>query len=422
MNKRKLFIVIFIISVVGLAYIQYQYLRIGLNLAKVQFNEKISKTADDIKLTLSERNQLTVLLEKAITDDETYFKLSIDSVQDASKFFLNDYLSEQLVANGIKTDFAYQIFSKDSAYYFKSKKIISNDDIISYPIQLEGYLPEKLEKRLVLELQFEDLNNYFLFQLNGLTIPSILFMLAIITVIFWVLKSFYWQQNVITTTNEFINNLTHELKTPVFSIGLATKILEKGLDQGKKHILDIINQQNDRLKNHIDKVLELASLEQNRSVFDLKIIDFKPQLEKLCEEFKLFSKIEEVNFDYVLIGENYSIRAEIFHLENAINNLLDNAKKYTLKNPKIKLAAKIQGRYLVIIISDNGIGIDKKDVNRIFKKYYRVGNSTIHDVKGYGIGLNYVKTVIKKHKGSIDVESEVGVGTKMIIKIPIDKK
>jgi len=416
---RNIYIILFSIAVLGLFIVQYQYLKIGLNLAKVQFNKNIVAASQVIKSDLSTENELTFLIGKSITKDGTYFAVSLDSVQDASSHFLNDFLKDRLAAKGITTNFSYQIISKDSTYYLHSPKVFdAKEKINTYPIELEGYLSRLVDKRLVLELQFNDINSYFLSQLNGLTIPSLIFMLTIIIVVVWVLKSFYWQRKIIVTTNEFINNLTHELKTPVFSIGLATKLLEKDSTEQQEPIIVLIRQQIDRLKNHIDKVLELGSLESSRSVFNLKGIDFSPNLQRTCEEFSMLSKLEEAIFTYELPNQELLIKAESSHLENAINNLLDNAKKYS-KNPEIKLVAEVKQKKLFITIIDNGEGISKKDKARIFQKYYRVTEGDLYKVKGYGLGLSYVKKVIKNHNGKIYLESELGKGTKITIAIPL---
>ncbi|MGB8703905.1 MAG: HAMP domain-containing sensor histidine kinase, partial [Gillisia sp.] len=401
------------------AFIQYQYLRIGLNLAKVQFNQKMANAIGDIKEGLSDNNELTFLAGKAMTRDDSYFKLSIDSVQDAARFFMNDYLKEKLLQNGIKTEFSYSIYSKDSTDYLKSPHNFNDEEALKYPFQLRGYLPDVVEKKLILELKFKDINNYFLFQLNGLTIPSILFLIAIIVVVLWVLRSFYWQRNVITTTNEFINNLTHELKTPVFSIGIATKILEDKIPEKDKNVLQIIREQTDKLKIQIDKVLELATIEGKKKVFSKKELNFKPVLEKICHEFQQISSLEKIDFKCRIAEETFNIYAEPNHLENAISSILDNARKYSSENSAILLKAYKLKNKMVIEITDNGIGIAEKDKKAIFTKYYRVSSGDIHTVKGYGLGLNYVQQVIKHHKGEIDLKSEIKKGSTFTIKIPL---
>lgn len=419
LKKRNIYIAIFFISIIGLAVIQYQYLRIGLNLAKLQFNSKLGNVSSDIAQGLEPENQLTFLIASALKEDTTYFTNSIDSVQDASRYFLNDYITEKLVNNGIDTDFTYTLHSKDSSFYLQSPKIFEVDDNIeSYPIELIGYLPKEFEKKVVLELQFKNLNSFFLSKLNGLTLPSILFILGICIAVIWVLKTYYWQRKVITTTNEFINNLTHELKTPVFSIGLATKILEESALNEQKPILGMIRQQVKRLTVHIDKVLELGNLESSNNVLKLEKIDFRPYLLKLCEEFATLIAIEEVQFTYTLQQGCFLIKAEVFHLENSINNILDNAKKYSLQ-PIITLNAYSLKNQFIIEISDNGKGISEEEKKKIFLKYYRVNDKEVQTVKGYGLGLSYVKKVIEKHKGKVLMESEKGKGTKISLIIPL---
>lgn len=422
MKKRKVYIAIFIISVLGLAFIQYRYLEIGLNLAKIQFNRKIAQTTQDIKEDLSQKDQLTFLVGKAITQDASFFRLGLDSVQDASSHYLNDFITERLVKNGIETDFSYSLVAQDSTDYLTSPKVFRESEKLNrYPIELDGYLPLLLNKRLILELQFKDINTYFLFQLNGLTIPSLIFILAIIAVVIWVLRSFYWQRNVITTTNEFVNNLTHELKTPVFAIGLATKILEEDISEKKKPIVAIIKHELERLNGHIDKVLELGSLESRKNVFQLTKIDLLPILQNICEEFSALTTLEGITFSYSLEGGPYLLKGEISHLENAINNLLDNARKYS-DGAEIRLTAYTCDNKLVIVVSDKGKGISKKDQKRIFQKYYRVTNGNLYKVKGYGLGLSYVKRVIDGHKAKIKLESELEKGTTMTIMIPLLKR
>lgn len=420
MNKRNIYILIFIISVIGLVITQYQYLRIGLNLADVRFNQNVGKSVKTIKSDLSTDNKLTFLLGKAITNDKAYFKTELDSVREASSYFLRDFLEYTLLENGIKTDFSYKLFVKDSSLQINSSNFKEDEiKIKRYPVQLNGYLPDLIHKPVILELQFHNINEYYLYQLNGLMIPSLLFLIAIIIVVIWVLKSFYWQQSIITMTNDFINNLTHELKTPVFSIGLATKMLQQKENEESKVYLEIIRNQNDRLKTHIDKVLQLASLDKKNTILNFTRTDFYPFLINLCEEFNLISKMEEVVFNYEIKEEKMMLKCDPLHLANAINNLLDNAKKYSKESPEVHLTAEIKNKKLHIVVQDNGIGIEKKDQKKIFKKHFRVSSGNLYIVKGYGLGLSYVKKIISMHKGSIEFESTINQGTIITLKLPI---
>lgn len=395
-------------------------MRIGLNLANVRFNQNIGRSVIAIQSDLSEGNKLTFLLGKAITNDDTYFNTDLDSVRDASSYFLRDFLEFKLLENGVKTDFSYKLFVENSPLHIYSSNF--NDKEIKlkrYPIPLKGYLPDLVQEKVVLELQFNRINEYFLFQLNSLTIPSLVFLLAIILVVIWVLRSFYWQRGIITMTNEFINNLTHELKTPVFSIGLATKMLQQNENEESKPYIEIIKNQNDRLKEHIEKVLELANLEKNNKSLNLKKVDFFPHLERLCNEFSAISKMEGFDFNYKIKEGQYMLKCEPIHLANAINNLLDNAKKFGSEKPIISLVSEIINKKLQITVKDNGIGIDKKDQKNIFKKHYRISNGNLYNVKGYGLGLHYVERIVNLHKGRILLESKINEGTEITIKLPI---
>lgn len=409
------------VSIFGLAYVQYQYLKIGLNLAKVQFNEKIEKAIVDIKSGLRTENELTFLVASALLRDTTFFKSNPDSVLDASSYFLNDYLRENLTKNGVEADFAYTLMTRDSVYYLNSPEGFTLTEKNSeFPILLEGYLPNTFENRFVLNLKFNSLNRYFLSQLNGLVLPSLLFIVAIIVAIIWGLRTYYWQRRVITTTDAFINNLTHELKTPVFSINLASKMLADKVDDSGTTFLAIIKQQSQRLSDHIENVLELATIERKRSAIQLKPINFEPYLRKVCEEFKVLVSLEEVVFTYQIQGDAFNIIGEPFHLENVVNNLLDNAKKYS-ESPRIQLKAYKDQKFFYLDIEDNGRGISQKEQQKVFDKYYRATEKDLHAVKGFGLGLNYVKTVIKRHKGKILLKSTLGQGTIVSIQIPLNE-
>jgi two-component system phosphate regulon sensor histidine kinase PhoR len=411
---------VFAVSVIGLAYVQYRYLRIGLNLAEVQFTQKIGQSVREIKSDLYFENELTHLVGMSVTGNNTGFRMSLDSIADASEYFMNAFLSGKLIENGIKADFEYRLYDSDSINYLSTlDKAQKTDDPLVYSIQLGGYFNELTRKNFTLDLVFPNVNRYFLSQLNGLIIPSLIFLVFIISVILWVLKSFYWQRSVITTTNDFINNLTHELKTPVFSIGLATKILAENSTEAQKEMIDMIRMQNEKLKTHIDKVLELATLDKKKKILNKFEVDYLPELRQTAEMFAKLCKLEHIAFDYELLGDAYPLYAEVAHLNNAIGNLLDNAMKYRSEKAKISLKAHVENKKLVVEVSDNGIGIAPEKSKKIFDKYYRVSSGDVHHAKGYGLGLYYVKQIVQLHSGKIRLQSSLGEGTEVQIVLPL---
>jgi len=420
MAKKHLYIIVFIVAIIGLSFIQYQYFQIGLNLAGVQFNQKIGETVKEIKEDLSQRNELTYLVGTAISKEDLNFKLSLDSLQDASTYFMDDFLRQKLLQKGVKIDFSFNIHGRDSTLYMQSKKVfLDSEKLLKYPIVLEGYLPDLMKSRVVLELQFQNVNRYFLSQLNGLTIPSIIFIVMIIVVILWVYRAFYLQNNLITTTNEFINNLTHELKTPVFSIGVATKILEEKSHEDQKPLISLIRVQVDKLKSQIDKVLELGIIEEKKGFVKREEFDLNPVLSSICANFKQQAALNNFIFKSQIEEASFMILGDAYHIENAINSLLDNASKYSDDHIDIVFLAFKDGKQLVIEISDKGIGIEAHDQKKIFDKYYRISDGDVHTVKGYGLGLHYVKRIVHLHKGSIEVRSKQNEGSTFIIKLPL---
>lgn len=423
MKYRNYILALFVISVLGLAYVQYKYLQIGLNLAQVQFNQKIAQNIGTIKSDLFLENELTYLVGRVVEGNRRDIPLSMDSITDASRYFLKAYLEGVFLEDGIKADFEFRLYNRDSLNILTSTGYENNSEALTYPIRLQGYFTEITRDALTLELIFPHLNRYFLSQLNGLLIPGLLFILFIIVVIIWVLRSFYWQRSVITTTTDFINNLTHELKTPVFSIGLATKILSEKANPEQREMIELIRHQNERLKVHIDKVLELAQLDKQKKLLNKEKIDFRPQLLSLAEQYATLCKMEEIDFSFQLADEPYYIEAEKAHLSNALSNLLDNAMKYRNPNsPIIKLLAATDDKKLIIKIEDNGLGIKKEEIDKVFRKFYRVSSGDVHRVKGYGLGLYYVKQIVKMHCGRISLDSTHGVGTHVVIVLPLLNK
>ncbi|UCE70046.1 MAG: two-component sensor histidine kinase [Flavobacteriaceae bacterium] len=418
-RKRIFFISLFVVSVVGLAIIQYRYLRIGLNLARVQFSQKIAEAGAEIRQDLYGRNQLTFLLANALEQDTSFFRTDPAQLTDASRYFLKDYLRERLVDHQIDRDFSFSLMARDSSYYLQSTAVIPEEEQgYTYPMELQGYLPERFGKRMVLQLEFRNLNRYFLSQLSGLTLPTLLFLVGIVAVVLWVLRTYYWQRKVITTTNEFINNLTHELRTPVFSISLAAKILNEKLAGSYREYTESILNQTKKLSAHIDKVLELGALEHTRTLIQKEELNFRPVLDRLCRDFLDRCQMEGQEFEYRLEEGPYPMRASVFHLENAVNNLLDNARKYG-EDSEISLAAGVRGDLLEIKIRNGGTPIPPEALEELFKKYYRLPRGDRQKIRGYGLGLSYVRTIAERHQGKVSIRSNPKIGTVVEFVLPL---
>jgi len=177
----------------------------------------------------------------------------------------------------------------------------------------------------------------------------------------------------------------------------------------------------DKMKSQIDKVLELAIIEGKRDILEMERFDLFPLLDRICSEFGSLLNLEGGTFESDLDDPPYMIRGDKYHLDNAISSLLENARKYSKGTVRVKLTARREKKKLVISISDKGIGISKEGQKRIFDKYYRVATGDRHDVKGYGLGLHYVRRIVHLHKGKVDVESDEGKGSTFTVVLPLSK-
>ncbi len=420
---RKLVISVLFLSLVGLAFFQYELLKGSLLLSKNQFDEKMSSVLQDLEKNLTQKNELSYLLGATILRDTSYFTLPSKDLLDTTNFFLNDFLKYKMELYGINTSFQYKIINIQGQPFLHSSNFETkaDNDNFTYRLSLNGYLATLSQDRYYIEINILNAFDYFLRKLTKLFIPNLIFLILIIGCSFWLIWILYWEKQRNETTHEFINNLTHELKTPVFSIALASKLLyEKNEHPENRQLISIIQRDNDRLKNHIDKVLSLANLEKKQSVMDLQLIDFKNIIEPLMTHWAAKFEILEGQLSLENKAIRTQIKADKAHLFNVFENILDNAVKYSLEAPIVKITITNFKNKLIVAISDNGIGIDEKLQKKVFDKFYRVPEkSDLHTVKGYGLGLNYAQQVLKLHKGQIKIKSELQKGTTVFVYLPL---
>lgn len=227
--------------------------------------------------------------------------------------------------------------------------------------------------------------------------------------------------------SDFMNNMTHELKTPVSTISLAAQMLKDGSitksPEVFKHISGVINDETERLSLQVEKVLQMSLFEKQKATLKMKELDANDIVVSVANTFQI--KVEKFggNLDIDLQATDSTIEADKMHITNVLFNLLDNAVKYRKEDVPLELMIRTwnNNNKLYIAIEDNGIGIKKEYVKKIFERFYRVSTGNRHDVKGFGLGLAYVRKIVEDHKGTIKAESEVGKGTKFIICLPIMK-
>lgn len=256
--------------------------------------------------------------------------------------------------------------------------------------------------------------------------PQILFSLLLtgitITAFFVLFRNLRIQQRLMEQKNDFISNVTHELKTPVATVSVALEALKNfhGLDnpQRTKEYLDIAQNELNRLTLMTDKILKASAFENNDMEIQKESVDIKKMVVEIMESMKLVFDKHKAQVSLHTEGENFFVNGSATHLTNVMYNLLDNALKYSPQQPLITIALKETSNQLTLSVQDNGQGIPAEYQKKIFEKFFRVPTGDVHNIKGYGLGLSYVASVVKSHEGMIEVDSEPEKGSRFTITLP----
>jgi two-component system phosphate regulon sensor histidine kinase PhoR len=261
-----------------------------------------------------------------------------------------------------------------------------------------------------------------LLQRNSFITTLIVILVSIILLLFiFMLFTFYRQKKISDIKNDFINNMTHEFKTPISTITLACEALtnEHTKKNNREAYISIINDENERLKLMVNNILQLAQLKKGQLHLQWVSCDIHELIAHICDSFSLLIKSSHGEIREYLYAEQFTLQVDRMHFQNVIINLIENGMKYTIGEPKIAIRTENDKKNLLISVSDNGIGMTKKQIKNIFNDFYRVATGNIHNQKGQGLGLVYVKKIVELHGGSISVASVLEKGTTFCIALPL---
>lgn len=412
-----------IVSLLGLIIIQAGLLNIGLRMEKETYHKEIQEVLYSIKSHLITDTELSQQIAQLKVDLKEKGMLTADSLPEQTVRALDTLLKEQLAKRGIITDFSFALTDA------KNKLLLTSGpfNMQTFPFNQHkvefGSIGIFCNCKIFLHFYQTNLYSYLFGQLAYLLVPSILFFLLIVGGFSFLVYTLNRQKQLLAIKNDFINNLTHELKTPVFSISLLTKVFKERLKQKETeklpHYLNLLENENQKLKGHIDKVLELASLENGKYSIQKEACDFHEIINEAVNAVSL--KIEAAQGQ---LSKNFqSVKSQLVldrdHFKNVIQNLLDNSIKYSKGQPDIAISTQSTSDKLSITISDKGIGIAPEHHKRLFEKFYRVTTGNLHNIKGFGLGLSYVKYIVEAHGGSIRVHSKQNEGATFIMEFPL---
>ena len=367
----------------------------------------------------SEKRQLIV---RRVLDDITSAKF-IPWETRVPPAVLDSLIQTTLSAKGIATAYAYGVITapQDSLYFAKPAKFMG--EIKNSEFRGRLFPNDIFATHDELALYFPQQNMYLLKQMVGVLVSSFILLAVIVCGFVYTVRTIYKQKQFSGLLADFINNMTHEFKTPISTIALASEALanaEIAKDENRLQRYNrIIRDENTRMRNQVEKILEMAALEEGDYELNLAPIDAHEVIVEAVQNIALQVEKRGGRIDCQLEAQAHVVEADEVHLTNIIHNLLDNANKYSPAAPMINIATANLNGDLKICIADNGIGLRAEDQKRVFEKYYRVSTGNVHDVKGFGLGLSYVKLMVEAHHGTIAVKSELQRGSEFEICLPV---
>ncbi len=364
--------------------------------------------------------------QRALMDEVIYKILYTASNQPLEKRInfraLDRDLQAELLHNGIDIPYHFTISTSDGREIYRCADYEPEGEEQSYSqILFSNDPPNKMG---IMKIHFPTMNSYIYSSVRFM-IPSLFFTVVLCIAFIYSIYVIFRQKKVTELKNDFINNMTHEFKTPISTISLASQMLTDGTvtksPQMLQHITGIINDETKRLRFQVEKVLQTSLFDEQKATMKMRELDLDELLTGVVNTFALKVEKNGGTITTQMEAQDAMIFADEMHITNVVFNLMDNAVKYKRDDEPLRLTIRTwndHGKFC-LSIQDNGIGIKKENLKRVFDRFYRVHTGNLHDVKGFGLGLAYVKKVIQDHHGSIRAESELGVGTKFIIVLPL---
>lgn len=440
--KRTLPLIVILISIslLGLVVLQVSWVKNILEVRKGQILSKVDEAGVAVSADLSRAmytipGKRSLLKRFGIGSDLSMRLLKTPSVAEKfSKKDIEEKIHQALKGSGIeKVDVEFAIINM-----YGNAEMVSNNfaqkfyDTTHNKLRFYAIIPESLMELDAmnsyenLALIVPDFNVQVWESLRWVIVGAVVFMLVIFTAFYITLSALLNQKKLSEIKSDFINNMTHELKTPLATIALAVDAVRNEKVQNNKEKLDyftsIIKEENVRMNKHVETILQSALMDRQELRLQPIEIDVHLLLHSLVDNYELQLADKQGSVEWKLNAATHVVEADETHFTNMLSNLLDNAIKYSKEQLLIRISTHSTHKHMVIRIEDNGIGMNKETVKRIFEKFYRAHTGNVHNVKGFGLGMSYVKSVIDAHKGRIKVDSTPGKGSSFIVEIPLKAK
>lgn len=406
------------LSITGITVIQVYWVRRAFDLRENQFNRDVNTALRSVAAQLYAINKVIVPQNNPVEQvSSNYFIVNLNTPIDGN--LLGLLIETEFKKRNITDDYEYATYDcidkcMEGGRHLSPKKVNNSNAIATIPVvQNDGYY---------FGVQFPHLEATLISQMGIWGFSSVVLLIVIfffVYTLFVILK----QRRLSEIQKDFINNLTHEFKTPISTIAISTEVLRHpSIIQTPERLLNyatIIQTENNRLKQQVERVLQMARLEKQDIGLKRELCDTHELIKEVAKNSELPLQEKNGKLTVELNATVSEVLLDKLHFANVIFNLLDNAIKYSKNSPQIVIKTVSSKKEICIEILDNGIGISPENQRQIFHRFYRITTGNIHEVKGFGLGLSYVKLIVEAHKGKISVKSELDKGSKFTIILPI---
>ena len=422
MNRNTIRIIIFlaVFSLIGIIATQMFWVKNAYNLQEKQFNDRVHIALSNVTHDLLDINKdESTLINPVQRISSNYYTVMINDT--VNPYLLETLLRNEFVQRNIKIDFEYVIYDcfTDSIVF---GDYISLEKGEKDNLQSKSYNIKWDKDGHYFGIFFPSKSSYILSEM-GIWAFSSSIILIIILFFGYTINVILKQKKLSEIKNDFINNITHEFKTPISTISLSAEVLLNpsivNEPERLKNYANIIKEENNRLKNQVDKVLQLATLDKSKLKMENENIDLHKLIKGSIKSFGLIVKEKEGEILSNLKADQFMFFGDKIHITNTLHNLIDNAIKYSTERPEVLITTNLYNNYIEISVKDNGIGVPSESQKHIFDKFYRTPTGNVHDIKGFGLGLNYVKTIVEAYDGSVKLISKENEGSTFVIKLPL---
>jgi two-component system, OmpR family, phosphate regulon sensor histidine kinase PhoR len=415
----RFIVVLATLSIVGITITQVYWVKRAFDLKEDEFERNVNTALLNVAQQIYSFSDTQAPGHSPVKQLSTnYFVVMVNSQIDAS--LLEYMLRLEFDKRKIQADFEYGIYDCANEKMMYGNYVQIND--AKSKTEISKNLPKWNTQGYYFGVQFPNREAQILNQMGIWSFSSIVLLLVIVFfgyTLFVILK----QKRLSEIQKDFINNMTHEFKTPIATIAVSTEVLKSAdISRQPERLLNyatIIQNENTRLKHHVERVLQMAKLDKESIELKKEAVNLHDVVQEVVNGMQGALQDKQVKVELSLTAEQSVMQADKLHITNVIYNLLDNAIKYSAENPEINISVKQSDKSILLEVRDNGIGVKEDDQEKIFQKFFRVPTGNVHNVKGFGLGLNYVKQIVEAHRGKITLKSRLGEGCTFRIYLPI---